>query len=193
MALDKEYLNHEKEEAHIMQTSHHIELQKLKSQFKDVLQDVPGRTTLVHHKIPTQDAPPIRLPPYRLAHNPKEFLRAEIQTLLKQGIIEPSSSPWAAPIVLVAKKDSSQSTCVDFRKLNAITIGDPYPLPHIEELINGIGSSKFITTLDLTKGFYQVPVAPEHKENTAFITTYDKYQFTTMPFGLESAPPHFKD
>ena len=142
----------------------------MKSQFKDVLQDVPGRTTLVHHKIPTQDAPPIRLPPYRLAHHSKQFLRAEIKTLLKQGIIEPSSSLWAAPIVLVAKKDGSQRMCIDYRKLNAITIGDPYPLPHIEELINGIGASKYITTLDLTKGYYQVPVAPEDKEKTAFIT-----------------------
>ena len=164
MALDEEDINHEKEDTHIMQTSHHMESEKLKNQFKDVLQDVPGRTTLVHHKIPTQDAPPIPLPPYRLAHHSKEFLRAEIQTLLKQGIIEPSSSPWAAPIVLVAKKDGSQHMCVDYRKLNAITIGDPYPLPHIEELINGIGASKFITTLDLTKGYYQVPVAPEHKD-----------------------------
>ena len=170
MALDHENLNHEKEDTHIKQTSHQMELEILKSLFKDVLQDVPRRTTLVHHKIPTQDVPPIRLPPYRLAHHSKEFLRAEIQTLLKQGIIESSSSPWAALIVLVAKKDGSLRICVDYRKLNAITIGYPYPLPHIEELINGIGASKFITTLDLTKGYYQVPVAPEHKEETAFIT-----------------------
>ena len=73
MALDEEDLNHENEDTHIMQTSHHMELEKLKSQFNDVLQDVPGRTTLVHHKIPTQDAPPIPLPPYRLATTRKIF------------------------------------------------------------------------------------------------------------------------
>ena len=82
--------------------------------------------------------------------------------------------------------------CVDYRKLKAITIGDPYPLPHIEELINRIGASKFITTLYLTKEHYQVPVAPEDKEKTAFITPYGKYQFTTMPFGLVSAPSTFQ-
>ena len=169
-----------------------MELKKLKIQFKDVQQDVPGRTTLVHHKIPTQDAPPIRLPLYRLTLHSKEFLRAEIQTLLKQAIIEHTSRPWAAPIVLVAKKDGSQHICVDNRKINAITFVDPYPLPHIEELINGIDASKFITTLDLTKGYYQVPAAPEHKEKTAFITPYGKYQFTTMPFGLVSAPSTFQ-
>ena len=92
----------------------------------------------------------------------------------------------------MAKKDGSQRISVDYRKLNAITIGDPYPLPHIEKLINGIGASKFITTLDLTKGYNQVPVSPEHKQKTAFITPYGKYQFTTMPFGLVSAPPTFQ-
>ena len=136
--------------------------------------------------------PPIRLPHYRLAHHSKEFLRAEIQTLLKQAIIEPSTSPWAAPRVLVAKKDGSHCMCVDNRKLRAFTIGDPYPLPHIEELINGIGASKFITTLDLTKGYYQIPVAPKHKEKTVFINSYGKYQFTTVPFGLVSAPSTFQ-
>ena len=92
----------------------------------------------------------------------------------------------------MAKKDGSQRICVDYRKFKAITIGDPYPLPHIEELINGIGASKFITTLDLTKGYYQVPVAPEDKEKTAFITPYGKYQFTTMLFGLVSSPFTFQ-
>ena len=170
MALDEEDLNHEKEDTHTMQTSHQMELKKMKSQFKTsyrmCLDEQPWYITRyqskMHHLFVYH---PIGWPTTR-----KNFLRADIQILLKQGIIEPSSSPWAAPIVLVAKKDGSQHMCVDYRKLNVITIGDPYPLPHIEELINGIGASKFITTLDLTKGYYQVPVAPEHKEKTAFIT-----------------------
>ena len=82
--------------------------------------------------------------------------------------------------------------CIDYRKLNAITIGDPYQLPHIDKLIDGIGTSKHITTLDLTKGYYQVPVAPEHKEKMAFITLYGKYEFSIMPFGLMSAPSTFQ-
>ena len=82
--------------------------------------------------------------------------------------------------------------CVYYRKLNAITVGDPYPFPRNDKLINGIGASKYITTLDLTKGYYQVLVAPEHKEKTAFITPYGKYEFLTMPFGLVSAPSTFQ-
>ena len=92
---------------------------ELKENFKDVFQDVPGRTDVVTHDIPTGDARPVRLPPYRLAHKSQDFLREEIKTLLQQEIIEPSKSPWAAPIVLVAKKDGSTGMCVDYRKLNA--------------------------------------------------------------------------
>ena len=82
--------------------------------------------------------------------------------------------------------------CVDYRKLNKVTINDPYPLPYIEDLIANIGSSKFITTLDLMKGYYQVPVNPQHREKTAFVTPYGKYEFLMMPFGLISAPSTFQ-
>ena len=189
---DEEDLEIEEEEkyTHIMQDSHHIDIEELKKKYKDVLQDVPGRTTLVQHDIPTGDAVPIRFPPYRLAHHSQEVLREEIRTLLDQGIIRPSKSPWAALIVLVKKKDGTQRMCVDYRKLNKVTVNDPYPLPNIEELMANLGSS--ITTLDLTKGYYQVPVTPKHQEKTAFGTPYGKYEFVTMPFGLISAPSTFQ-
>ena len=79
---------------------------------------------------------------------------------------------------------------VDYRKLNAMTTGDPYLLPHIEDLINDIGRAKYITTLDLTKGYYQVPMGEDGREKTAFVTPYGKYQFVTMPFW--SAPSTFQ-
>ena len=195
MTLDEEKENEQDEQpeqTNNLTSQQKEELQELQESFEDVIQDVPGKTDLVQHNIPTKDALPIRLPPYRLAHHSKEFLREEIATLLEQGIIEPSRSPWAAPIVLVAKKDGGKRMCVDYRKLNAITVGDPYPLPHIDELIDSIGSSQYITTLDLTKGYYQVPVATEHIEKTAFVTPFGKYQFRTMPFGLVSAPSTFQ-
>ena len=81
--------------------------------------------------------------------------------------------------------------CVDYRKLNKVTINDPYPLPNIEDLIANIGSSKFITTLDLTKGYYQVSVNTQYREKTAFKTPYGKYEFLMMPFGI-SAPSTFQ-
>ena len=153
-------------ELSIMQNT---QLTHLKEDYKDVIQDIPGRTCLVHHDIPIGDSPPIRLPPYRLAHTTQVFLREDFQTLLKQGIIEPSKCLWAAPIVLVPKKDGTTRLCVDYWKLNAVTLGDPYPLPHIEDLINDIGKAKYIT-LDLTKGYHQVPMESDSKLKMAFIT-----------------------
>ena len=87
------------------------QLMELKEDFKDAFQDVPGRTDVVTHDIPTVDARPVRLPPYRLAHNSRDFLREEIKTLLEQEIIEPSKGPWAVPIVLVAKKVGLTRMC----------------------------------------------------------------------------------
>ena len=129
-----------------------LDIEKFKEKYKDVIQDVPGKTQIVQHGIHTENAVPIRLSPYWLAHHSQEVMREEIRTLLDLEIIRPSKSPWAAPIVLVKKKDDTQHMCVDYRKLNKVTINDPYPLPNIEDLIANIGSSKFITTLDLTKG-----------------------------------------
>ena len=113
----------------------HTQITQLKEKYKDIIQDVPGRMCLVHHDILTGNSPPIRLPPYRLAHTPQEVLREEIKNLLEENIIEPSKSPWSAPIVLIPKKDGTTRMCVDYRKLNAVTTGDSYPLPHIEDLI----------------------------------------------------------
>ena len=155
---------------HSMPTSHHMDLKKLKEKYKDVLKVVPGKTTLVQHDIPKGDAIPIRFPHYRLAHHSKEILREEIGSLLDQEIIKSSKSPWAAPIVLEAKKDGTKRMCVDYRKLNNVATNDPYSLPNIEELIANIGPSKFIRTLDLTKGYYQVQVNPKHCGKTAFVT-----------------------
>ena len=168
------------------------ELEKFKERYKDMLSDTPGRTHLVCHNIPTGDAHPVRLPPYRLTHKAQEILREEIQTLLNQGIIRPSTSPWAAPIVLVPKKDGTRRMCVDYRKLNAVTVHDPYPLPNIEQLIANLGSSRYITTLDLTKGYHQVLVGREHIKKAAFIMPYGKYEYLTMPFGLVMAPSTFQ-
>ena len=148
-------------------------LKEFKGRYRDVLQDTLGRTTLVCHNIVTGNTPPMRLPPYQLAHKNQETLSEEIKALLKQDIIRPSTSPWAAPIVLVTK-DSTKRMCVDYRKLNTITANDPYPLLNIEQLIANLGRSKYITTLDLSMGYHQVPVNKEHIERTAFIIPYGK-------------------
>ena len=137
-----------------MPASHNMDLIKFKETYKDILLEELGHTTLLCHEIPTGSALPIRLPPYRLAQHSQEVLREEVKTLLDQDIIKSSKNPWAAPIVLVKKKDSTQHMCVDYRWLNKVTVNDPYPLPNIDDLISNLGASKYITTLDLMNGYY---------------------------------------
>ena len=157
-----------------------------------VFSDEPGRTNLAVHRIATADASPVRLPPYRLPQAYRNTVKEEIQEMLQHQIIEPSKSEWASPIVLVTKKDGSVRMCVDYRRLNAVTKVEAYPMPRIDDLIDTIGQSKFITTLDLSKGYWQVPVAKEDRYKTAFCTPSGLYQFRVMPFGLAGAPGTFQ-
>ena len=164
------------------------ELDILLARFESLFTALPGHTTLVEHHVTTGDAKPVRLRPYRIPQAFQESVKQELAEMLKHGIIEPSTSSWAFPLVAVRKKDSTLRLCVDYRRLNILSTTDPYPMPRVDDLIEGVGRATFITTLDLTKGYWQVPVAPTDREKTAFTTTYGHYQFKRMPFRLQGAP-----
>ena len=167
------------------------QLHDLHKDFADVIRNTPGRTNLAVHSIET-NGPPTRLPPYRLPYCYRDSVKEELEEMLKHGVIERSNSPWASPMVLVKKKDGSLRVCVDFRRLNGVTRQDAYPMPRIDELIDRLGRAKVITTLDLSKGYWQVPVAAEDRAKTAFSSPYGLFQFTVMPFGLQGAPATFQ-
>lgn len=112
--------------------------------------------------------------------------------MLTSKIIEPSESEWAAPLVPVKKKDNTIRLCVDYRKLNAITKIDPYPMPRVDDITDEVGRARYISTLDLTKGYWQIPVREEDCSKTTFTTPFGLYQFTRMPFGLQGAPATFQ-
>ena len=149
-------------------------------------------TLLVEHSINTGDHLPIKQLPRRIPH----FLRAKVsqhvEEMLEQNVITPSHSPWASPVVLVAKKDGSTRFCVDYRKLNAITKMDVHPLPRIDDSLDQLAGSCYFSTLDLASGYWQVGMSEESREKTAFVTWNGLYEFNVMPFGLCNAPVTFQ-
>ena len=151
-----------------------------------------GRTGAVKHSIDTGDASPIRQQDRRLPIHLRANAANEVQKMLSCGVIEPSSSPWASPVVLVKKKDGSTRFCVDYRKLNQVTVKDSYPLPRIDDSLDALEGAKWFSTLDLSSGYWQVEMVDCDKEKTAFTTGTGLYQFTVMPFGLWNAPATFE-
>jgi hypothetical protein len=115
----------------------------------------------------------------------------EVEDMLTLGVIERCESPYAHPIVMVKKKDHTNRFCIDFRKLNKITIFDPEPMPNPDQLFSKLTSSKFFSKVDLTKGYWQIPLSEESKNLTAFLTPESQYRFKYMPFGLVTAPAVF--
>ena len=164
-----------------------LDLQQLLRVFGDILRDQPGCTTITQHHIDTGSAQPIRLAPYRIPHAYRDTVKKELQEMEASGIIERSSSEWAAPIVLVRKKDGALRMCVDYRHLNAVSRADAYPIPRVDDLIDRLGKAKYITTLDLSRGYWQVPVDDESRSRTAFTTPFGS--FGSCPSGSTEHPP----
>ena len=151
-----------------------------------------GRTSIVQHTIDTGDARPIRQPPRR---PPKAFQGEEekvLESQLKAGVIQESTSPWASPMVFVRKKDGTTRPCVDYRKLNDVTRRDAYPLPRVDDCLDCLSGAKIFSTLDLQSGYWQIEMKEEDRPKTAFVTRSGLYEYITMPFGLCNAPSTFE-
>ena len=146
-----------------------------------------GRTNLIYHIIDIGDSGPVRQGMRRILHEQIGVLKADIDKLQSARMVEPSSSPFASPTILVKKKDGSWRLCIDYRKLNSVTKKDAHPLPRIEGIFDTLAGSKFFTTLDLAMGYHQVEMHPDDREKTAFSTPFGLLQYTVMPFGLATA------
>ena len=129
-----------------------------------------GETNLTSFSINTGDATPKRIPMRRMPFAVRQEVSRQLKHMQRIGVIKPSSSPWASPIVLVRKKDGTLRFCVDYRKLNSVTKDDIFPLPCIDDLLDQLGQAKYFTTLDLASGYWQIPVHHQSQEKTAFIT-----------------------
>ena len=164
---------------------------RLLGNFHDVMTDLPGKTSITAHDIKLTSDEPIRSRPYPLPHALRDTVQDEVKTMLEMQVIEPSESPYASPIVLVKKKDGTNRFCVDFRKLNRITIFDAEPMPNPDDIFACLANDVVFTKLDLTKGYWQIPLKDDIREKTAFVTPDGLYQFRVMPFGLVNAPATF--
>ena len=167
------------------------QLHDLLSDYSDIFSDVPQVTNIIQHTVKTKTDEPVYRKPYPLPYAIRDQVKEEIDKMLKAGIIEPSDSPYAAPVVLVRKKDSSLRVCCDYRFLNSLTIFDPRPMPRMDEILNKVSAAKFISKLDLTKGYWQVPLDEDAKRKSAFVTPFGHFQFTVMPFGMVNAGATF--
>ena len=154
-----------------------------------------GHTKAAKHKIVLKDpnTPPFKERFCRIPPPQFDEVRAHLKMMLDAGVIQPSNSPWCNAVVLVRKKDGSLCFCIDFRKLNSLTVKDSHPLPHICETLESLAGAAHYSTFNMNSGFWQVPMDEESKQYTAFtLGSMGLYECESMPFGLCNAPPTFQ-
>jgi len=174
--------------------------QKLKSllmKYSYVFSDRPfgsGTIGLMEHTIELTDAnvKPIKHYGYRVSPTVAAELQENVEQMRKLGVIEESQSPWASPVLLVPKKDGTRRFCTDFRQLNAVTKGDVFPLPRIDNIMDKLGGCKYFTSIDLKHAFWQIKMREEDKEKTSFICGNRLWQYRRMAFGLKNSPATFQ-
>jgi hypothetical protein len=128
---------------------------------------------------------------YRVSGPELVELKKQIDELLEKGYIRPSTSPWAAPVLFVEKKDGIKMMCIDYRSLNEVTIKNKYPMPRIEDLFDQLRGASVFSKIDLRSGYHQLRIRPSDIPKTPFITKYGLYEFMVMSFGLMNAPAYF--
>jgi len=171
-------------------------LSPILKKFEDLFQEptgLPPKRGVFDHRIPLKgDAKPVNIRPYRYPLKQKDIIEKLVQEMLDNGIIQPSCSPFASPVVLVSKKDGSWRLCVDYRELNKQTVKDKFPIPVVDELIDELAGSAVFSKIDLRAGYHQLRVAAEDVYKTAFKTHSGHYEFLVMPFGLTNSPATFQ-
>jgi hypothetical protein len=151
-----------------------------------------SRTSLVQHIIDTGDHAPFKkaLRRHPLAYLP--VIDEHVDRMLEAGVIEPAVSPWASNVVLIRKKNNSLRFCIDFRRLNAMTTKNSYPLPRVEDCLRSVGNAQFLSNLDLRSGYWQAEFLPEDRDKSCFVTRRGIYRFKVLSFGLVIAPALFQ-
>ena len=168
-------------------------LEEYKEVFLDKLSYGPPPKRIVDHKIDMApgETPPHKSP-YRLSVAELDELKCQINNLLDQGWIRPSTSPYGAPVLFIPKKDGKLRLCVNYWALNRVTTKNWYPLPKVEELMDRLHGAQYFTKIDLSSGYHQIKVKEADIHKTAFVSRYGSFEYTVMPFGLCNAPATFQ-
>jgi hypothetical protein len=161
--------------------------------FPDNLSGVPPDRVIEFQIDLLAGAQPVAKVPYRLAPSEMEEFMAQLQDLLEQGYIRPSMSPWGAPVLFVKKKDRSMRMCIDYRKLNKLTVKNKYPLPRIDALFDQLQGASWFSKIELRSDYHQLKVKEGDIPKTTFQTCYGNYEFLVMSFGLTNSPAAFMD
>ena len=153
-----------------LEPSQQEELKQLIHEYEHLFPDIPTRTDKIYHDVIVEDSKPVKQHPYRMNPLKRKYLQDEVKYLLENDFIEPSQSNYSSPCILVPKSNGTYRMCTDYRKVNSVTKTDSFPIPRIDDCIDKVGNSKYVTKFDLLKGFWQVPLTDRAKEVSAFAT-----------------------
>ena len=176
----------------------HVNYQE-QQQLKDLLRSYPqvftdtlGCTNVLTHDLELLDPTPVRQRPYRTSPAKAKIIREEVEYLVNQGLAVPAEGEWASPVLLVPKPDGSSRFCVDYRLANRQIKVDAFPMPRLLDCVDQVGRAKYISKIDLLKGYWQVPLSPRAQQVYSFTTGFGLYSFKVLPFGCKNAPSCFQ-
>ena len=162
------------------------QVQDLCHEYREFLTDVPRTMNLEECTIELNERKPVFVRPRPIPHSLVESVEKEVEDMLQLGVIEHANSPYNSPIVMVKKRDGKHRFCADLRALNNVTMDDREPISDVEHIFQGLGKAKYFSKLDLTKGYWAIPIKTEDRKKTAFTTTTGQYQWVNLPFGIKN-------